>query len=241
MKTILAYGDSITYGASAIIGGPRHAYADRWPSALEAGLGGAARVIAEGLGGRTTVHDDWYSSSDRNGARILPTLLSSHSPLDAVVIMLGTNDLKPFRGRTALEASYGIRRLVQVIRGHAAESAMPVPAIVIVSPPHLSKTSVHPEMMDHFGQDDAIEQSRLFATYYRRRAEELGTAFFDAATVAQPDPNDGVHLDAANTRAIGAGLVPVVEGSGKLVKQLPPAGSAVPKGSSVRLVFEPAS
>lgn len=43
-------------------------------------------------------------------------------------------------------------------------------------------------------------------------------------------------------RAVGAaGLVPVVEGSGKLVKQLPPAGSAVPKGSSVRLVFEPAS
>jgi cell division protein FtsI (penicillin-binding protein 3) len=43
-------------------------------------------------------------------------------------------------------------------------------------------------------------------------------------------------------RAVGAaGLVPVIEGSGKLVKQLPPAGSAVPKGSSVRLVFEPAS
>jgi cell division protein FtsI (penicillin-binding protein 3) len=43
-------------------------------------------------------------------------------------------------------------------------------------------------------------------------------------------------------RAVGAaGLVPVIEGSGKLVKQMPPAGSAVPKGTSVRLVFEPAS
>jgi cell division protein FtsI (penicillin-binding protein 3) len=43
-------------------------------------------------------------------------------------------------------------------------------------------------------------------------------------------------------RAVGAaGLVPVVEGSGKLVRQVPPAGAAVPKGSSVRLVFEPAS
>ena len=124
MKTILAYGDSITWGSSAIIGGPRHAYEDRWPSVLEAGLGGQARVIAEGLGGRTTAHDDWFANADRNGARILPTLLASHNPLDAVVIMLGTNDLKPFLGASALEASFGIRRLVQVIRGHAAMDAI---------------------------------------------------------------------------------------------------------------------
>ena len=211
MKTILAYGDSITYGSSPIVGGPRLAYEDRWPSVLEAGLAGTARVIAEGLGGRTTVHDDWYANADRNGARILPTLLATHNPLDAVVIMLGTNDLKPVHGRAALEASYGVRRLVQVVRAHAATDGLAPPAIVIVAPPHLSRTSVHPEMMDHFGQDVAIAQSKLFATYYKRRADELETAFFDAATVAQPDPNDGVHLDAGNTRAIGEGLVPVVK------------------------------
>jgi lysophospholipase L1-like esterase len=211
MKAILAYGDSITYGSSPIIGGPRHAYEDRWPSVLEAGLGGKVRVIAEGLGGRTTAHDDWYANADRNGARILPTLLASHNPLDAVIIMLGTNDLKPFLGRTALEASYGIRRLIQVIRAHAATDGATPPRIVVVAPPHLSKTNVHPEMMDHFGQDEAIAQSKLFATYYKRRADEFGTAFFDASTVAQPDPNDGVHLDARNTRAIGEGLVPVVK------------------------------
>ena len=211
MKAILAYGDSITYGANPIMDSPRHAYEDRWPSVLEAGLGGKARVIAEGLGGRTTVHDDWYANADRNGARILPTLLASHGPLDAIIIMLGTNDLKPFRGRTALEASYGVRRLVQVIRGDAGEEFETPPKIVIVAPPHLCRTNVHPEMMDHFGQDEAIAQSKLFATYYKRRADELGTAFFDASTAAQPDPNDGVHLDAKNTRAIGEGLVPVVK------------------------------
>ena len=210
MKTVLAYGDSITYGANPVIGGPRHAYEDRWPGALEAGLGGQVRVIAEGLGGRTTVHDDWYADADRNGARVLPTLLSSHKPLDMVIIMLGTNDLKPIHGLTALEASFGMRRLVHVVRGHFAQQNEAQPQIIIVSPPHLSRTNVHPEMMDHFGQDAAIEQSKQFATYYRRRADELGTAFFDASMVAQPDPNDGVHLDARNTRAIGEGLVPVV-------------------------------
>ncbi len=211
MKTILCYGDSITFGASPIMGGPRHAYEDRWPSALEAGLGGQARVIAEGLGGRTTVYDDWYADADRNGARVLPTLLSSHKPLDMVIIMLGTNDLKPFHGGTALEASFGMRRLVQLVRGHFAQQNEVQPQIVIVSPPQLCKTSVHPEMMVHFGEERAIEASKQLAFYYKRRADELGTGFFDAATVAQPDPNDGVHLDAKNTRAIGEGLVPIVK------------------------------
>ena len=76
-----------------------------------------------------------------------------------------------------------------------------------------------------------------------------------AAPVAGPPPAAGPPLpssvkvpDTAGmgardaVRAVGAaGLVPVVEGSGKLVRQLPAAGSAVPKGTSVRLVFEPAS
>jgi lysophospholipase L1-like esterase len=66
-------------------------------------------------------------------------------------------------------------------------------------------------MMDHFGPHAAIETSVSFAREYEKRAEEHGVAFFDAGTVAKADPNDGVHLDAANTRAIGEGLVPLVK------------------------------
>ncbi|MEO8757476.1 MAG: SGNH/GDSL hydrolase family protein [Devosia sp.] len=210
MKTILAYGDSITYGHDPV-GGTRLAYEDRWPTALERGLGGTARVIAEGLGGRTTLHDDWYADADRNGARVLPTLLTSHSPLDLVIIMLGTNDLKPFHGRTALEASYGMRRLVQIVRANAAGQGAVAPRIIIVAPPHLGETNVHPEMMVHFGNQTAIDASKQFAEMYKRRADEAGVGFFDASTVAVADPADGVHLDAKNTRAIGEGLVPVVK------------------------------
>src|SRR5687767_10512572 len=106
MKTILAYGDSLTFGADAETLG-RHRYEDRWPTVLEQGLGGAARVIAEGLGGRTTVFDDFSAAADRNGARTLPTLLESHKPLDLVVIMLGTNDLKLYINGTAFGAAMG--------------------------------------------------------------------------------------------------------------------------------------
>ena len=209
-KVILAFGDSLTYGANPIPGGARHAYEDRWPTALERGLNGAARVIAEGLGGRTTVHDDHFTAADRNGARVLPTLLASHSPLDLVVIMLGTNDLKPFLGRTAFEASKGVGRLIEIIRAHAAAEGEAAPKIVIVAPPPLCETD-HPEMLVHFGGDAVIAESRRFPEWYRRRAAEYGVGFFDAGTIATADSHDGVHLDPASTRAIGEGLVPVVK------------------------------
>ncbi|WP_395818516.1 SGNH/GDSL hydrolase family protein [Devosia sp.] len=209
MKTILAYGDSLTYGANPIPGGPRHAYEDRWPTALEQGLGGKARVIAEGLGGRTTVHDDWFANADRNGGRVLPTLLESHSPLDLVIIMLGTNDIKPFHGRTAGEAGRGMARLVQIIRGHFAGKLQAAPEIILVSPPPIIKGD-WADMMDHFGPDDAIATSVDLHREYAKRAAEQQVHFFDAGTVAKTDPRDGIHLDPVNTRAIGTGLVPLV-------------------------------
>ena len=210
MKTILAYGDSLTYGANPRPDGLRHAYENRWPSVLEQGLGDNVRVIAEGLGGRTTAFDDGSASSDRNGARILPVLLDSHKPLDLVIIMLGSNDLKPAIHGRAITASYGIRKLIQTVRGHFVNPGEAQPEILIVSPPHLVPTK-HAEMGIHFGGEAAIAESKLMAGYYRTRASEYGAHFFDAADVAHADPLDGVHLDPANTRAIGTGLIPVVK------------------------------
>ncbi|RUW85213.1 arylesterase, partial [Mesorhizobium sp. M8A.F.Ca.ET.023.01.1.1] len=44
MKTVLCYGDSLTWGYNAE--GGRHALPDRWPSVLQAGLGEGVQVIA---------------------------------------------------------------------------------------------------------------------------------------------------------------------------------------------------
>jgi lysophospholipase L1-like esterase len=209
MKTILCYGDSLTYGSNPATDGPRHAFEDRWPGALEQRLAGRIRVVPEGLGGRTTIFDDWFANADRNGARILPTLLASHSPLDMVIVMLGTNDLKPFLGRVASEAGRGMGRIVEVIRGHYAGKRETCPEIVLVAPPPMVDTD-NADMIGHFGGRDVIAESYRFAHEYERRATEHGVHFFDAGTVAKADPADGVHLSAASTRAIGVGLAPLV-------------------------------
>jgi lysophospholipase L1-like esterase len=207
-RTILAFGDSLTWGFQAGTW-TRHAFEDRWPNVLAAGLAGKARVIEEGQNGRMTVHDDPYVFENRSGAEALPILLSTHQPLDLAIIMLGTNDLKWEGRQRAIDARLGMARLVEIIRTYVYKPGCAIPQILLVSPPHLGKT----EDEDFAGYfEHAIAESKNLGRQYAKLAGETDCHFFDASKVARADPTDGVHLDAANTRAIGKGLVPVVKG-----------------------------
>lgn len=207
MKSVLCYGDSLTWGFDAPSGG-RHAYEDRWPSVLEAGLDGKARVFAEGLNGRTTAFDDDLVAADRNGARLLPTLLATHAPLDLVILMLGSNDMKPWIHGNPRVASLGVARLVDIVRGNGHLLAAPgAQAVLVVSPPLIERNG-QPDFEDRLGNADAA--SGRLAAFYRTVAEEKRCGFFDASSVAKACSMDGVHMDAENTRALGRALVPVV-------------------------------
>ena len=206
MKTVLCYGDSLTWGYDA--GSlSRHAYEDRWPSALEAALGPGVRVIPEGLNGRTTAYDDHLADADRNGARLLPTLLATHAPIDLVVILLGTNDMKPFICGHAIGAKQGMERLVGIVRGIVYPMDAPAPQVLLVAPPPITPTD--DVEFDAMFQG-AVPEAQKLAGLYAALADQQGCGFFDAGTVAATTPLDGIHLDAKNTRAIGAALAPVV-------------------------------
>jgi lysophospholipase L1-like esterase len=207
MKTILCYGDSLTWGSDAATGG-RHAHADLWPTVLQGALGERALVVAEGLRGRTTAYDEHLCVADRNGARILPTALYTHAPLDLVILALGTNDLKPAIAGTALAAMQGMRRLVEIVRSAPLrDGASEPPAVLIVAPPPLCETASTEYSAMFAG---GIEQSKMVPSFYADLADDYGCGFYDAGSVARASPVDGVHLDAANTRAIGKGIEPVV-------------------------------
>jgi len=206
MKTVLCYGDSLTWGYSPE-GPGRHAPQDRWPNVLAAALGGGVTVVAEGLNGRTTAFDDPTDGADRNGARVLPTVLSTHAPLDLVILLLGTNDMKPWVAGKASAAQRGMQRLIGIVRGHAYPMGAIAPDILLVAPPPICETG-DPDFAAMF--DGGIEQSAMLASMYADLADETGCGFFDAGSVASTTPLDGVHLDATNSRAVGRGLEPIV-------------------------------
>lgn len=208
MKTILAFGDSLTWGFEAGTF-KRHPFEVRWPNALAAGLGGKARVIEEGLNGRTTSYPDHTVNVERNGAKALPMLLTTHQPLDLLIIMLGTNDLKFVNRCRAFDAALGIENLVQLTRRCEYIEGYAAPDILIVSPPAIGPTS------DEFFNDlwgHAIDESKLLPKHYARVAKELNCHFFDAGSVVSTDPTDGGHLSAADTQKLGQALAPVVKG-----------------------------
>ncbi len=207
VKSILAFGDSLTWGFEAGTW-KRHPYETRWPNVLAAGLAGKARVIEEGMNGRTTAYDDPTDAANLNGAAALPIMLKSHQPLDLAIVMLGTNDLKFAARCRAFDAALGMGRLIEIVQHYPFNDNYAPPQVLIMSPPALCKTQdeFFYDLWDH-----AIDESRKLAYHYGKLAKDRGVHFFDAGSVAKADPTDGGHLDAANTRAIGAALVPVVK------------------------------
>lgn len=112
MKNVLCFGDSNTYGydPAGMRDGTAVRYAQdvRWCGVAQRDLGEGWHVIEEGLNGRTTVRDDMcHLDTNLNGIRALPMLLEAHKPLDAIVIMLGTNDCKTVFGVTASDIARG--------------------------------------------------------------------------------------------------------------------------------------
>jgi lysophospholipase L1-like esterase len=122
--------------------------------------------------------------------------------------MLGSNDLKWEGRQRAIDARLGMARLVEIARTYAYKPGCAVPELLLMAPPHLAKTNDE-DFAFYF--EHAIAESKNLGYQYAKLAQEAGCHFFDAASVARADPTDGIHLDVANTRAIGNALVPVVK------------------------------
>jgi lysophospholipase L1-like esterase len=193
---VLCFGDSNTWGYSPK-SAERFARTARWTGVLQAALGDGCGVIEEGLNGRTTVWDDPIEG-DKNGRRQLPALLESHMPLDLVVLMLGTNDLKRRFSAPASDIAAGVERLVGIILASSSGRTGKAPKVLVIAPPPLARLTDLAEMFD-----GGTEKSRLLGKLYRQVAAEQGCAFLDAGSVIRSSDLDGIHLEEKEHRALG--------------------------------------
>ncbi|MFJ6323224.1 MULTISPECIES: SGNH/GDSL hydrolase family protein [unclassified Rhizobium] len=203
MRTVLCFGDSNTHGQ--IPGGTpldRYPVDERWPGILKAALGDGWHVIEEGLSGRTTVHSDPIEGAHKNGRTYLKPCLQSHAPIDLVILMLGTNDLKARFHMPPSEVAMGMGCLVHDIRELAPGPNGHDPEIMIVSPP---------PMLDDIKEWESIfsgaqEKSRKLALEFEVMADSLEVHFFDAGAVCKCAPQDGFHIDGEAHRLLGEAL-----------------------------------
>jgi lysophospholipase L1-like esterase len=212
MRVILCYGDSNTWGYNPLTQ-DRLSMHERWTGVLADQLGGDYRVIEEGLNGRTTVWDDPIEEY-RNGKQYLMPCLLSQKPVDLVVLMLGTNDLKKRFSVSAQDIANSIGVLVEVIQRSAAGPDGSVPKILLIAPPVVGKLTDYAEMFEN-----AFENSLKFGEYYRQIAELYDCEFLDAGKVIISSELDGIHFEADQHRKLGLAVEALVK---KILKNREP-------------------
>ena len=199
MKTILCFGDSNTWGWNPATQA-RYGRGERWPGVLRRELGAGYEVIEEGQNGRTTVWDDPIEGH-RNGREYLIPCLASHAPLDLVIIMLGTNDLKIRFSLTAYDIASGAGVLVDIAQRSDAGLDGAPPKVLLIAPPPLGRLTEFAEMFT-----GAVAKSRRFSEQFRRVADEAKCALLDASQVAVSSDLDGLHLEAEQHRKLGEAI-----------------------------------
>jgi len=192
MKTVLCYGDSNTYGYDPRTGF-RYPASVRWTCRLAALLGDDYHVVEEGCNGRTTVFDDPIEGW-KNGLGYLKPCLNSHKPVDIVVMMLGSNDLKETFHASPEQIAEGAGVLVETIQTFTREKQGFEPKIVLVCPPEIGEGITESPFYGSF-YENAIKRSRQLPALYKSVAERFGCIFVNAAAHIQPSAEDSLHLD----------------------------------------------
>lgn len=199
MKRVLCYGDSNTWGFDPQ--SQRRFPADvRWTGVLAERLGSEYLIIEEGLNGRTTRFDDPLEEG-RNGWHYLRPCVESHRPLDAVLVMLGTNDLKQRFNLNASDIAQSAASLADHARRYAQTEDGSPPGVLFIAPPAIVALTELDEMFA-----GAKEKSRQFSHYYRLAARWFDLPFFDAGSVIVSSEKDGIHFDAGEHRKLGDAL-----------------------------------
>ena len=210
-KTVLCYGDSNTYGYDPRTG-LRYPENIRWTGLLAKELGPDYNVIEEGCNGRTTVYDDPVEGW-KNGLDYLKPCLNSHKPLDIVILMLGSNDLKETFHASPEDIANGAGVLVQTIREFTLEKQGFVPVIILVSPPEIGRGIKESAFYGAFFEN-AVERSKRLGMYYKRVAEIYGCVFVDAAELVKPSDVDSLHLDPEAHEVLANRFFQVIMGLG---------------------------
>lgn len=209
MKTLLCFGDSNTHGTI-----PMHSreeiarfdFGQRWPGVVQRLLGNSWRVIEEGMPGRTTAWDDPDEGEDRNALRYWQACLQSHRPVDAIAIMLGTNDLKAKFPASHQTIADGVRKLVDIALDNTPPGCV-LPHVLVITPTPILEVSFFAEIFVA-GRAKSLQLKDAFTSM----TQQSGVQVLHAQDVCSVSELDGIHLDATAQRRLGEAVVQMLVG-----------------------------
>lgn len=188
---VLCYGDSNTHGTIPKTF-KRYQTNERWTGILQNNLGDNYEIIEEGLDSRTTNIDD-PKHKGKNGFTYLTPCLQTHFPLDIIVLMLGTNDLKYRFNRDSQSIANGIQCLINEINNIVIEEEEKLPKIILICPSKLNEDVEENKGKDKFegGELKSLEFPKL----YENIAKKNNLIYINLQDYINPSIIDGLHFE----------------------------------------------
>jgi lysophospholipase L1-like esterase len=188
-KRVLCYGDSNTWGYMPAIG-KRYPANIRWTGLLQEKLGSDFEIIEEGTNSRTTDFDD-PKHIGKSGLQYLRPCLETHDPIDLIILMLGTNDLKERFAREPERVAKGIQKLLDAIKFFSVEEETNLPEILLVCPPIIDESVRGVEEK----YKDGEAKSRKLPEFYKALASKNNCFYINLQEYVAPSKKDGYHLE----------------------------------------------
>jgi lysophospholipase L1-like esterase len=210
MPLLLTFGDSNTWGALPIrVEGERRQLGPeaRWPGVCLAALGAGWALVEEGLPGRTLAHPDAEMGPHMDGRVGLMIALQSHGPIDVLVLMLGTNDLKVQFDVTPERIAADLGVLLDICLSDEMQDRHGGFELLVIAPPPILEQGV---IAEKFLGGRA--KSLRLAGLYRAEAEARELSWLDAGTVIESSATDGIHYEPEMHQRLGRAVAQAVQG-----------------------------
>lgn len=203
---ILCFGDSNTWGLRPMIG-DRYVKEERWTGIIGTLSGGRYNIIEEGLNGRTADETD-VEEPYLNGRSYMAACVLSHRPVDLIIMMLGTNDVKSRYNKNATQVADSVCSLAKEMKKLLDERQQERVEIMLISPKSMDERVLG----DNTFNQDSIKKSRELGGIFRGRAKKEGWLFLDADEAGVTLGEDGLHLSADGHKKLAKAIYDVIGG-----------------------------
>jgi lysophospholipase L1-like esterase len=210
-KRILVFGDYLSWGY--IPGSKHERYASniRWPGKLQEILGNDYEVIEEALNSRGIESGDPRPGKEgRKALDYIIPCLDSHDPLDFVIILLGTNELKYSLNLSAEQIADQMRQLLEIIVNRPSQFRPLKPKVILLAPPSINEQTEYCSENNKY--KDAFQKSKKLSVLYENLAKNLNIKFFDLDPLVAVGI-DGIHLDKQAHKTIAEKLAEIIKGN----------------------------
>ena len=155
------------------------------------------QVKEDSLPGRTTNINDMQDGSHLNGASVFKSCLLSHSPLDLIIIMLGTNDLKKRFNRSSDEVAKGVKELINIAKhtfsGKGTWHDQNLSEIVVICPPVLGELSNDLQWSNYIEWEGAFDKSKKLFNSLKHVTDEEKIYLIDSNQYIESSSLDPIH------------------------------------------------